>query len=183
MQTSIIQTTTRPILKKYLRSSTRGRSGQSCEPQPDCCGRLSKVPKRNAEEPFIERNCFPDIFSNWKPKIPKLCPAECVETLETPCIVKRKCCAGMKAPPSVAEIKNKAKECQKVNDPEAVHKKLKKPEVIILSTWSQVQKNKHIFLTDFAYNVLRIKRPPTRRIKCQCRRCPNHCKHLKNKFN
>lgn len=182
MHTSKYQTTVRPIFKKYFKpSSRRSRSGQSCDPQPDCCGRLPKKPKRNPEEPFIERDCFPDIYSAWKPKIPKLIPTQCEVKTQAPCYIRKKCYASMKAPPSLAETKPKAEECLKANDPKAINSKLAKPEVIILSTCPQMSQNKYVFVTDFAYNVLCSKRPRSRRKTCHCSQFYNNRHHLKNK--
>lgn len=181
MHTSKYQATARPILKKYLRSSSpRGRSGQSCEPQPDCCGKLPKKPKRNPEEPYIERDCFPDIFKSWMPTIPKLVSNQIKTKTETQPFTKKICSAHMKGPPSIAETKQKAKECLLANAPGAVLAKPKKPEVIILSTWSPINTQRHLIVTDFAYDILCSKRPRTRRKINHCYRF-HHNYHIKRK--
>lgn len=182
MQTSKYPSAVRPVLKKYLRSSSpRSRNRHNCDPEPDCCGRLPKKPKRNPEEPFMERDCFPDIYKTWRPKIPKLIPTPCIMKKEPPCFVTRTCCAGMKGPPSVTEQKLKAKECQDATALDAINKQSNKPEVIIISSWSQKCQNRHIFLTDFAYKILLNKRPRSRRIRCSCCRSQRSNRRVKIK--
>lgn len=181
MQTSKYQATAGPIIKKYLRSSSpRGRSGQSCNPQPDCCGKYPRQPKRNSEEPFIERDCFPDFYSLWKPKLPKLISNQCGTKREATCFTKKTCTADMKGAPSLAEKKQQAKQCQMANSPGVIQDKAKRPEVIIVSKWCPLHNSKHIFLTDFAYNILCSKRPRSRRKICHRSNFHQH-RHLRTK--
>lgn len=157
MQSAKIQTAG-PFLKKCLRSTSPGRySGQSCYLQPDCCGKLPKKPKRNPQEPFVERDCFPDIYSIWKPKIPKLTKQKINPTQNDLTSSQTKhCYAGMKTDKvklSYDDLKKKRKECL-MNAPDAKDDKSKTPEVIIVSPGCLMSQAKHIFVTNFANNIL-----------------------------
>nr|CAH7744401.1 unnamed protein product [Callosobruchus chinensis] len=96
-------------VKKNISTRRTLRFGQSCE-EVDCCGK--PLPQTFPQDPVVEKECCPNYFELWTPKIPSLCPAS--KKLTKTCHKPQVCKPGMKnSVKCIADEKKAAEKCFK----------------------------------------------------------------------
>ncbi|VEN60969.1 unnamed protein product [Callosobruchus maculatus] len=100
-------------LLQYVRKNISPRRtlriGQSCE-EVDCCGK--PLQPTFPQDTVVEKECCPNYFERWTPKIPSLCaaPKKVAKTCNRPKV----CVAGMKETVRcIKDEKKAAEECFK----------------------------------------------------------------------